>query len=562
MMNNRLNYLNSLYLGVVLTVLLIAAIYGENNYYYWSGFVLFLLIFSSEIIIFFWTHFIEGNTPVLLKTLSGVSQSLSPIANYLGNSKIIGPIISWFVRAIFFFWFLVLLIGDVLIRAILSKSNGIHEGTGVHFSPLNASDPNFQPLGSFEKDEETEKNRKLYGDYFPNYNKKLALLLALASKIAYEDVPIIVYELKKAGYNMESFKPIAYKNICGYIAEKDDNIILVFRGTNPLNIQNWLTDIRALLCKIELPNQDLTGLVHEGCYEAIGEDLSIELSRSQTQTIIELSNTSLVNTMGTIFGALKTLVFFAFQSIITHVHDPVDHRYIGEDVRFISAYTQATTWISKLCEKSNNEAKEMENTKLGNEDEEQQKGERKLKKRLYIAGQSLGGGLATVFLAKLLINNSPLLDIFAGMYTFGQPNVGDINFAKAFGPELGKKMFNHAYNNDVVSRLPTWKPYSNPPGNLVFIDSSFSIYLYPPDPITNIPIPLRGISYLELSGLLNINIIRRMRNESWLRIFYRFIFPFFVNDHFPGDYIHAIREGTIERVIVGIPGQIGGIEKS
>lgn len=73
----------------------------------------------------------------------------------------------------------------------------------------------------------------------------------------------------------------------------------------------------------------------------------------------------------------------------------------------------------------------------------------------------------------------------------------------------------------MIPRIPRWHPYSSPPGNLVFIDASFSIYLYPPDPVTNIPIPIRGISYLHLSGLLNLKVIRRMRSECWLRIFYR-----------------------------------------
>ncbi|PKC15233.1 alpha/beta-hydrolase [Rhizophagus irregularis] len=532
--------------------ILAAAIYG-NKYYFWSSIILFKTILLVGFIIFFWIHFLKCCVIIFLKLLSGTSKSLSPIANYLSQSKVIGPIISWYIRAVFFFWFLVLLISDVLIRTILSRASGIHEGTGFHYTPINASDTDFQPLGLFEKDEEVEEKKKLYGDDFPEYNKKLALSLAIASKIAYEDVPIIKYELEKAGYDMNSFKPIAYKNVCGYIVEKDDNIILVFRGTNPFNIQNCLTDIRALLCNIESSSRGLIGLVHEGFFEAIGEDSSMdELPRSQSQTIIELSNTSLVKTIETIFSALKTLVFFAFQSLITHVHDPVDHRYLGEDARFVSAYSQAARWISKLC---NNDS---ENGNEGLNNIRQQKS----KKHLYITGHSLGGGLATVFLAKLLKDDSPLLDIFAGIYTYGQPNVGDINFAKAFGPELGKKMFHHAYNNDVVPRIPRWHPYSSPPGNLVFIDASFSIYLYPPDPVTNIPIPIRRISYLHLSGLLNLQVIRRMRNEYWLRIFYRIIFPFFINDHFPGDYVRAIREGTIERVIVGSPGQIGGLEKT
>ncbi len=76
-------------------------------------------------------------------------------------------------------------------------------------------------------------------------------------------------------------------------------------------------------------------------------------------------------------------------------------------------------------------------------------------------------------------------------------------------------------STDAVPRVPMWAPYASPPGNLVFIDTSFSMYVYLPDPVTNIPIPLRGISFLHLSGLLNLNVIRRMKNESWLRIFFR-----------------------------------------
>jgi len=39
------------------------------------------------------------------------------------------------------------------------------------------------------------------------------------------------------------------------------------------------------------------------------------------------------------------------------------------------------------------------------------------KLRFYICGHSLGGGLATIFLAKMVQCSSPLLDIFSGLYT-------------------------------------------------------------------------------------------------------------------------------------------------
>lgn len=47
----------------------------------------------------------------------------------------------------------------------------------------------------------------------------------------------------------------------------------------------------------------------------------------------------------------------------------------------------------------------------------------------------------------MLQSKSPLLDIFEGLYTYGQPRIGDDEFAKVFGPNLSSKIFHHALNN-------------------------------------------------------------------------------------------------------------------
>ena len=52
-----------------------------------------------------------------------------------------------------------------------------------------------------------------------------------------------------------------------------------------------------------------------------------------------------------------------------------------------------------------------------------------------------------VFLAKMLQSESPLLNHFSGLYTYGQPKVGDVEFTRAFYPEFTTKIFHHAYNN-------------------------------------------------------------------------------------------------------------------
>lgn len=47
----------------------------------------------------------------------------------------------------------------------------------------------------------------------------------------------------------------------------------------------------------------------------------------------------------------------------------------------------------------------------------------------------------------MMQSKSPLMDHFAGLYTYGQPKVGDAAFAQSFGPQLSNKIFHHAYNN-------------------------------------------------------------------------------------------------------------------
>lgn len=77
-------------------------------------------------------------------------------------------------------------------------------------------------------------------------------------------------------------------------------------------------------------------------------------------------------------------------------------------------------------------------------------------KALYITGHSLGGALAV--LAAALIHVDPELahvrDHLRSVYTYGQPMVGDQDFASRFQHEFGGKLFRHVYGRDVVPRLP------------------------------------------------------------------------------------------------------------
>ncbi|KAF9395939.1 hypothetical protein CPC16_006018 [Podila verticillata] len=556
----------------------------------------------------------------------------------------------------------------------------------------------------------------------PRYSQPIATTLAMVSKLVYEDVPIIRHELARSGYDMHSFRAIAYKNTCGFIVQKGRNIVLVFRGTDPLNLQNAWTDIQSRLVPVKtlqepsvplgkchqgmwnalgkadgflLPSEELaqqqreqSRLVHqrqgeidfdEDGYPMLEESLpaytdktspasSFRSEVTQASTLnLELSNQSIYQTVVTSIRAAYILIRFLVVGLFTHVSDPVDYRFAGE-IRDLSAFAQACRWVDGLrLEHAEREYRRIERSSGGyrlggaqqagsrimtrsnslgglysqdeleyldnmsssrkqrrpsltsqgsfkgssrrlsltgvhhvghassgnyrrrlsghgsdrdsvqtvtswkdlgnnildiynNQHRSDPEGQKRKKLRFYICGHSLGGGLATIFLAKMVQCNSPLLDIFSGLYTYGQPRIGDKAFSHAFGPKLACKMFHHVHNNDIFARVPFWGAYETPPGTLVFIDSSRKLTLYPPDPVSLMPIPVRGISFMHLSGTLNVRVIMRMRRESWLRIFERIVLPFFLNDHFPGDYVKALAEGKIE-IVVQDSARYGGVDE-
>lgn len=76
---------------------------------------------------------------------------------------------------------------------------------------------------------------------------------------------------------------------------------------------------------------------------------------------------------------------------------------------------------------------------------------------LYITGHSLGGAMAVLAAAKLFCDGAfadwrPLV---RGVYTFGQPQVGDEAFAASCRDRgLGRLVYRHEYRHDVVPALP------------------------------------------------------------------------------------------------------------
>ena len=77
---------------------------------------------------------------------------------------------------------------------------------------------------------------------------------------------------------------------------------------------------------------------------------------------------------------------------------------------------------------------------------------------LYVTGHSLGGALATIAAAGLADNGVEI----AGVYTFGQPRVGDRAFVRQLATITHGKVFRYVNNNDIVPHVPPpfslWNP--------------------------------------------------------------------------------------------------------
>lgn len=73
-------------------------------------------------------------------------------------------------------------------------------------------------------------------------------------------------------------------------------------------------------------------------------------------------------------------------------------------------------------------------------------------RKLWIAGHSLGGALATTAATRLLAEDLFKERDIAAVYTFGQPRVGDAHYAEQY--ELTAKHFRLMHANDIVTRVP------------------------------------------------------------------------------------------------------------
>lgn len=87
---------------------------------------------------------------------------------------------------------------------------------------------------------------------------------------------------------------------------------------------------------------------------------------------------------------------------------------------------------------------------------------------IWFTGHSLGAALATLAVAKMGEEAKPV----NGLYTFGQPRVGGVTFARNFDLAFKAQTFRFVNNSDVVTRVPHRVLGYRHVGQVLYIDSS------------------------------------------------------------------------------------------
>ncbi|KAI9141994.1 Alpha/Beta hydrolase protein [Paraphysoderma sedebokerense] len=482
-------------------------------------------------------------TQIGIRFLSFVSNTLRPFVDYLSSTRYIGATFEWLFRVNFFLSFCCLIISDAVLRKVVSRFVGKHS-TGKHYSLVNAWSPKFEG-GIFDEAMEQEQNRDPqkesesmnHESCTNSYSPAICYSLSTAAQLCYEGISIVMHELRAAGFDVDNtFHPIHYKNTYGYVCTKGKTVIVVFRGTQPLNVSNITTDLQlGMVDGSCIPGSGI-GMIHRGFLDALGSTdippafshISSVPSTPITSTMhistghpaptlqISMTSSSLLNVIKSTVSALWKIFSWLIVHLLHQVNHPGENLIRGINLRDLhgqSTFVQASVSIERAIRSL------------------EKKGVKRDEIKLYITGHSLGAAIAYLFLAKLTERNSPLLPNFASLYTFGSPRVGCANFATYLGSRYPNQIFRVVHNNDIVPRVPH---YHEPPGSLVFIQSSGAISVSPPylGPKENVqapPPPVRGIKFLHLSGVLNANVLKRMKNETLPRVVLRFCLPFFLD---------------------------------
>ncbi|KAL1564141.1 triacylglycerol lipase OBL1-like [Salvia divinorum] len=312
----------------------------------------------------------------------------------------------------------------------------------------------------------------------PGTKKYFASLSAMASKLAYENdhyIKNIVENTWKMEFlGLYSFWDERYEGDTtqAFLFRDSEVITVAFRGTEPFNAKDWMTDCDISWCK--LPN--IRGRVHCGFVKALG-------------------------------------------LLATDNHQTKPQRAYATITQLLRSH-HAT--------------------------------------RLVVTGHSLGGALAVLFATGLVMHSEDeLVERLEGVYTFGQPRVGDARFGEFMEERFrvwDVEYYRFVYNYDIVPRLPfdTNALMFRHFGRCIYINSLYEAKIVEEEPLKN---------YFDLGSMVTKRVdamwevvrsflLPRMfgpdYKEGFVLLMFRMsglLFPD-LPDHGLQDYINATRLAT------------------
>ncbi|GMI67259.1 hypothetical protein like AT5G42930 [Hibiscus trionum] len=183
--------------------------------------------------------------------------------------------------------------------------------------------------------------------------------------------------------------------------------------------------------------------------------------------------------------------------------------------------------------------------------------------KFIVTGHSLGGALAVLLPAIMALHEeTELLERLEGVYTFGQPRVGDSKFKRFMEEHVfdkyGAKYLRFVYCNDLVPRLPFDDPVTSLYthfGTCLYFNRSYKGKILDEEPHKNYfsccGWPRRVINaMLELMRSLYLPLSKGRDYREGLAMMVMVRLPALilpgVADHNPLDYVNATRLGSIE----------------